>query len=249
MRSLHPSHWRWADGSGYDTGVSLSPGAQHTVGERLPLTKEDLYLKCPRVSKQRLSLYHVVPPLPVCNWPQLTDTCPVLTYSISGARVPGGPTVTPDRAKWQSNAAHSANLLAALQLSHREPLRKHVCPCVSSGDDVCWCYSFWGVRKRLSAWNKRASGHVRVFRDAGVKCQRGSARFTGSSWWMCLFPALSVPSILRRPDSRFCLVAKQDPDSMYLNQSHLSRLICSGQAEERRWRACWGTAGCWHLYL
>lgn len=69
-------------------------------------------------------------PLPVCNWPWLTDTCPVLTYSISGARVPLGQTVTPDSAKWQSNAAHRANhwnLLALLQLPRLEPLKNRVC--------------------------------------------------------------------------------------------------------------------------
>ena len=89
-------------------------------------------------------------PLPVCNWPWLTDTCPVLTYSISGARVPLRQTVTPDGAKWQSNAAHRANhwnLLAHLQLSRLEPLKKW-CVCAKR-NDVQRCDSFGWMRKQL----------------------------------------------------------------------------------------------------
>lgn len=78
------------------------------------------------------------------------DTGPVLTFSISRARVPLGQTVTPDRAKWQSNASHVANqrnLLAALQA-------KRVC---AKGP---WCDSFGVAGKQLSARKESVPVHM-----------------------------------------------------------------------------------------
>lgn len=103
--------------------------------------------------------------------------------------MPLGWTVTPDRAKWQSNAAHIVNhqnLLAVLPLSHRELLknRPNVCVfvCVRRGDDVIHLDAQGS--HQVCACNTRA---------VGVKCQQGSARFTGSSWRMSL-PRLIHPA-------------------------------------------------------
>jgi len=98
-----------------------------------------------------------LPPLPVCNWVVQTDTCPVLTFSVNGVRVPVGWTVTPDRAKRRSNAARIVNyrnLLAVLQPSHQDLLRTRVKTCVRAsvrGNNVQWCDSFGVLRRQLSA--------------------------------------------------------------------------------------------------
>lgn len=195
-------------------------------------------------------------PLPVCNWPRLTDTCPVLTYSISGARVPLGQTVTPDSAKWQSNAAHRANhwnLLALLQLPRLEPLKNRVC---AQKERCAMMWFIWMDEEAAGCKDERVCVCVRI--KVGVKCQQGSARFTGSSWWMSLFLALSpVPSILRTLDkqvlpgcdelgnpTRCIWISHTCPVASAEGHGRLNE-AARGDGDEETARASRGTAGRW----
>lgn len=116
VRSLHPSHLRWTDESRCDTEWELwSLFVTQRCSQRQTSHTWCCVFSCLcnkvevcHISSLRPSATYF-PPLPVCKRAWLTDTCPSLTYSISGARVPQGRTVTPDRAKWQSNATHIAN--------------------------------------------------------------------------------------------------------------------------------------------